>query len=165
MNRYVAAKPKLEPIDEHVVDVKGQSRSTLFLIEQLVVIFIFAICAVICISIFVESYLIGKSSLEVNNAIRVAGNGAESYISAGGDVNNAVRFLGGINSQAEYRGDLVVYYNEQWQPSEKEQASYVLRIIKTDNPAPSLIIAAVTVSRTDGEDLFTMTIAAREDKR
>jgi len=165
MSHYNSAKPQTEPLDEHVVDVKGQSRSTLFLMEQLVVIFIFAICSVVCISIYVESYLIGKSSLEVNNAIRVAGNAAESYISAGGDIYYVAQFLGGINDQTDYKGNLVVYYNDQWESSGKEQASYILRITKTDNPAPSLIIAEVTVSRADGENLFDMTIAAREDGR
>jgi hypothetical protein len=136
MSKYTPADYQNKLLDEQKVDVTGQSKSTLFLIEQLVVIFIF-----------------------------VAGNAAESYISAGGDVHYAVQFLGGINDQTDYNGNLIVYYNEQWEPSEKEQASYVLSIIKTDNPAPALIIAEVTVSRADGEDLFDMTIAAREDAR
>jgi type II secretory pathway pseudopilin PulG len=164
MSEYNQNAP-IEPVSENEVDVTGQSKSVLFLIEQLVVIFIFAICSAICISIFVESFLIGKSSLEVNNAIRVAGNGAESYISAGGDVDLAVHFLGGVNDQAAYNGNLAVYYDEQWEPSQKEQAFYILNIIKTDNPAPSLIIADVTVSRVNGENLFDMTIATREDNR
>jgi predicted small secreted protein len=131
--------------------------------EQLVVIFVFAVCAAVCISIFVESYLIGKGSLELNNAIRIAGNGAESYISAGGDTTNTARFLGAVNSV--YQGDLVVYYDEHWLPCLQEEAHYVLRITNTGNPAPSLITADVTVSRINGEVLYEIAIAVREDGR
>jgi type II secretory pathway pseudopilin PulG len=143
--------------------LNGHSRSTLFLIEQLVVILIFAICSAVCISIFVESYMMGHRTLEVNNAIRAAGNGAESYKASGGDAQETARVLGGINNQADYDEDLLIYYNDQWNPCEKEQALYVLRIIRLNNPAPSLVLAEVTVSRMDGEELFNLRVATRRD--
>jgi hypothetical protein len=106
----------------------------------------------------------GTKTLEVNNAIRVAGNGAESYKTAGGNVHDAVRFIGGVNSQSGYNGDMVVYYNTQWVPSEKENASYILKIVQTNSPTPALIHADVTVNRMDGDELYRLTIAARRNE-
>jgi type II secretory pathway pseudopilin PulG len=148
----------------------GHSRSALFLIEQLVVILIFAICAAICVSIFAESYLMGRKTLEINNAIRVAANGAESFKATGGDVNRAAQILGAVNSQVDYGGDLVVYYDDEWNTSSKEQASYVLQIkeyyhiFRPYDGAYSLLLGDAVVSRLEnGEEIFSLMVTARND--
>jgi hypothetical protein len=126
-----------------------------------VVILVFAICSVVCISIFVESYLMSNRTIETNNAIRTASNGAEGFKAAGGDIYETLRLLGGFNDQTDYGGVLVVYYNDKWATSLKEDALYVLRINKLDEEVPGLIVAGVTVSRMDGDKLYELTIAAR----
>ncbi|MCL2604965.1 MAG: hypothetical protein FWD90_10845 [Defluviitaleaceae bacterium] len=126
--------------------MNGHSRSNLFLIEQLVVILIFAVCSAVCVSIFVESYLMSKRTLEVNYAIRVAGNAAESYKASGGV-------------------DGVIYYDSNWNVSDTDGAYFVLQITTLDNPAPSLTRAEIVVSRISGDELYRLTVAARGDKR
>ncbi|MCL2499508.1 MAG: hypothetical protein FWE90_04130 [Defluviitaleaceae bacterium] len=130
--------------------MKGHSRSTLFLIEQLVVILIFSVCSAVCITIFVESYLISKRTLEINHAVRVAGNAAERYKAAGGNIRE---------------GDGVIYYDGNWDVSTVDEASFVLLITGLDNPAPALARAEITVSRIDGDELYRITVAARGDRR
>jgi hypothetical protein len=141
--------------------MNSKSRSALFLMEQLIVIFVFSVCAAVCISIFVESYLIAKRSVEVNHAIRVAGNGAESFKAAGGDTRLTAQLLRSVNGQTG--GDLIIYYDYQWNPSPEDQAAYILRISETGSPASSLVLADVVVSRMDGDMLFSLSVAARRD--
>jgi hypothetical protein len=112
------------------------------MMEQLVVILIFAICAAVCVSIFVESYLTEHRTLEMKNAILIAGSGAESYKASGGSV-----------TQEE------IFYDDKWDPCDESRASYVLRIKRLDDPDLLLLPAEITVSRTDGEELFVLPVA------
>jgi hypothetical protein len=127
--------------------------------EQLVVILVFAVCAAVCVNIFVESYLMERHTQEVNNSVRAAVNGAEIYKAAGGDRQKAVQILGGIYDHAEYGA--VVFYDDRWNPCEEGQASYTLRIDRLHG-TPAL--AEVTVAKTNGEILISLPVAARGDE-
>jgi predicted small secreted protein len=113
--------------------------------EQLVVILVFAVCAAVCVSIFVESYLMEHRTLEEKNAILAAVSGAESYRASGN---------GGT-----------VFYNDQWEPCVEEEASYVLRTARFMHPDTILGTAEITVSRIDGEVLFILPAAAHSSLR
>ena len=123
--------------------MNGHSRSTLFLMEQLVVILIFAICAAACVTIFVESYIREQKTLDTNYALLVASSAAESYKAA--------------------PGALTAYYDENWDPCEEPRAVHVLQVLQTGESP--LYAAEITVSRTDGEELISLTVASRGDGR
>jgi type II secretory pathway pseudopilin PulG len=144
--------------------LKGQSRSTLFLIEQLLVILIFSICAAVCITIFVESYLMSKNTRDVSYAIRVAGNAAESYKAAGGNAYETLRLLHGAQANHavnDNNGGLFVYYDDSWNTINENAASFVLRIQPVDYPAPDLVHAEVVIRRVTGEEMYRLSVTAR----
>jgi type II secretory pathway pseudopilin PulG len=135
------------------------SRSTLFLIEQLVVILIFAVCAAVCVSIFVESYMMERRATDVSNALLVAKSGIESYKAFAGDAERTASVLGGVVYSG---GDTVtVYYDEHWDLFTEDGAAYILRIAPAGGGHPSLKLVDVTVGTADGDELIALTAAAR----
>ena len=141
-----------------------RSRSTLFLIEQLIVVAVFAICAAACVSILTSAYLTARESKDIVNAISVAESGAESYKATGGDMSKAAEILGGsvtANERGAY--ETIIYYDRQWQVCGKDSAFYAFRIISDDReesrPA-SLALGEILVEKLTGETLIAFKVAA-----
>jgi hypothetical protein len=105
--------------------------------------------------------LTGKRTLETTQAVRVAGNAAECFKAAGGDVRETTRLLGVANVRNISGETASVYYNENWNLCDEETASYVLQIAVLDNPAPHLTQARLSISRVDGDELFDLVVTAR----
>ena len=147
-----------------------RSKSTLFLIEQLIVIAVFAICAVACISILTAAYFNANDSRSTSHAILRAESAAEVFKATGGDVFAAASILGGVaeagglgHSGAVYA---TVYYDSSWKVSSEVNASYVLRIAAagTYHESVNYIIMSgnISIERATGEGLVTFPVTARQ---
>ena len=127
----------------------NRSKSTLFLIEQLMVIVVFAICAVACISIMTAAYFNANDSRDLSMAVLVAQSGAEEFKATSSDEHT------------------VIYYNKDWQICDEKSAVYALRI--SPNPPQQTdadgenryITASLTVSRISGRELISFPLMAR----
>ena len=142
-----------------------RSKSTLFLIEQLIVIAVFAICAVACISILTSAYFTASDSTATSHAILAAEGGAEVFKLTGGDVDAVARVLGGSSGIAGSGGTFVtVFYDSLWQVCGEAGSSYVLHITAVANPDHNeftLKTGELTVGKTTGEELVAFSVAAR----
>jgi type II secretory pathway pseudopilin PulG len=147
-----------------------RSKSTLFLIEQLIVIAVFAICAAACISILTASFFYATDAQAAGNAILKAETAAELYKATGGDVHMIAGFLGGV---VESGGDAhpgtiyaAIYYNQAWQISNEATASFVLRIKSAGTSYAlhgiRLESGGITVEKITGEKFVDFPIAARQ---
>jgi hypothetical protein len=138
-----------------------RSRSTLFLMEQLIVSLVFAVCATVCVSIFVDSYIMARDAKALSSALLIARNGAESYKESGGKLASISLDLG---SSAEIMdGSLTVYYDKDWHPCEQAEAVYVLHIINYE-PAEgvsSVLSGDLSVARVTGEEIIAFPVATR----
>ena len=124
----------------------GRSKSSLFLLEQLFVIAIFAICAVVCARIFIESHIIASASADLNNAMIVAKSGAESFRAASGDLTFTAALLGESSNITD--NEVWVYFDAGWRLSSAENALYTLRLsLMPEEAYSSLIFSLVTVER------------------
>jgi len=140
-----------------------RSKSTLFLIEQLIVIAVFAICAVACVSILSAAYFNTNDSNSTRHAILKAESSAEVFKATGGDFSVVANTMGGIVKQGDSgTAIIVVYYNSLWQNCEEEDASYVLTI-EVDamwNPYDfEFSTADLSVGKITGEELVAMEVA------
>jgi len=136
--------------------MNNKSKASLFLIEKLIVIVVFAICAAACADIFVESYLMANDSRDMNFALTAAKNGAELYKSHE-DLFETAKMLGGkINADS---GSAVVYYDSGWQVSGIEDAEYIMRIRQIDDAPPFL--SELSIGKIGGEEILSFTVAAR----
>ena len=131
--------------------VKEKSKSTLFLIEQIIVIAVFAICAAICVRIIVSAYLMTADAVDTRNALTLAESAAESFKALDGDaalIHAVLSELGGVTGS--------------FTPNEISIVCEDFALLVTIRDASRVIFADITVSRADGGDeLVTLTVATR----
>lgn len=132
------------------------SRSMLFLMEQIIVITVFAICVAVCVRILVESYLITADAVDTKNALLAAESAAESHRAFFGDREMIADILGGsVNGS----GGLSVYFDDNWQAVSPAEASFVLRLEQTES---EVLLSDITVNRIEcGSELIGLTTAVR----
>jgi len=140
-----------------------RSKSTLFLIEQLIVVAVFAVCSAACVKILATAYFSAKESTEISNAILIAESAAESYKAVSGDVAEVARLLGGTSDSSESSVAATVYYDKQWQVCGLDEASYIFRLIgiKPGNPSWLLLSGEILIASLAGEEILSLAVAAR----
>jgi type II secretory pathway pseudopilin PulG len=142
--------------------MNNRSRSTLFLIEQLIVIAVFAICAAACARILTAAYFNATESKALSNAIIAAENGAESFKAASGDIGRVAEILGGTYGIIDGVLTAIVYYDDNWQVSGHTDAHYFLRLVGSSPDAPPtlLMTGELSVEMLTGEEIIAFPVAA-----
>jgi type II secretory pathway pseudopilin PulG len=142
-----------------------RSRSTLFLIEQLIVVAVFALCSAACVRILTRAYFDARTSKDVSNAILVAENAAECFKAVSGDISKVSETLGGI---CEITGDgasVTVYYDKEWETCDKNEVHYIFHLIysKPAVPPTPVISGEILIKKLSGEELLTFSVAAAQN--
>ena len=142
--------------------MNNRSRSTLFLIEQLIVIAVFALCAAACVRILADSYFTANNSRDLSNALLVAESGAESFKATGGDIDLIAGLMGGNTDSFRGSPAAVIYYDKQWNVCSEGSAYYKLLLV-CNEPAerPALMEGELSVEKITGEELIFLTVVAR----
>jgi len=135
----------------------SKSRTTLFLIEKLIVIVVFALCAAACVEIFTEAFLMASDSRNMNYALVAAKNGAER-LKANGDMSGTAEALGGRHNDSGLES-VIVYYDGDWQASSEAGAAFVMRLSRIEGEPPHL--CRLSVEKIGGEEILSFTAAAR----
>jgi len=143
-----------------------RSKSTLFLIEQLIVIAVFAICAVACVSILSTAFFNTSTSSATRHALIKAESGAEVFKATGGDFSAVAYAMGGVVRQSESDTSIVVvYYDSSWRNSVEANAGFVMTIEADTSRNPydiKFTTANLVIERITGEELLTLELAALE---
>jgi hypothetical protein len=127
--------------------------------EQAVAIAVFAVCAAVCVKILVVSHIMATNAIDTRDALLVAENAAESFKAFSGDVNAVARVMGGEVCASS--GDVVVFYDGDWQPVTEASADFVLRLTPLGSE-PTLRLAEVTVEKRDtGREMVALAAAAQ----
>jgi len=145
--------------------MSSRSKSTLFLIEQLIVIAVFAICAAACIRILATAYNYANTARDTCNALLAAESGAESFKSAAGDLGKVAEILDGKTVTIEGYESVIVYFDKEWQACGEDDAHFELRLISDSQSTESgqVTTGELSVEKITGEELVTIPIAARAD--
>ena len=143
--------------------MNNRSRSTLFLIEQLIVVAVFAICASACIRIFTDAYFNANNSKDISSALLIAESGAESFKATSGDLGKVAQMLGGVTDNVNGSSAAVVYYDKQWRPCGESAAIYKLCLVSggPDGRFAFLKSGELSVEKLTGEELIAFTVMAR----
>ena len=142
--------------------MNNRSRSTLFLIEQLIVIAVFALCAAACVRILTDAYFTTNNSKDKSNALLVAESGAESFKASSGDLGMVARIMGGTSGDVGGSPAAIVYYDAQWKICASESsASFVLYLFGGAADYASLRSGDILVQRISGEELVSFSVLAR----
>lgn len=131
-----------------------KSRAPLALMEQMVMLLVFALAAALCLQAFVKSDNISRQSETRDRAAVLVQSAAEAIQACGGDdaFAGAAELLGGQYEQ----GLLWLDYDEDWNPGGD---AYRLEAqgVPSDNPA--LREAVVQVVDAQGDPIFSIQIA------
>lgn len=141
-----------------------KSKAPLMLIEQMIMLLVFALAAALCLQAFVKSQAISSRSEARDRAVIEAQNVAESLKSGSGG-----RYAYLIPDGGE---PVTVYYDEAWQPvvpalshsAPDENASYYLSVVYTDSGLDTLSSADISVYTADGESLFSLPVAWQSEE-
>lgn len=130
-----------------------KSKTVLVLMEQLVMLLVFALAAAACLGIFTEADRISRETESQDMAVILAQNAAETLKACGGDL----KALGGSGND----GSVAVLYDENGEPG---GTVYRLEARILPAPASGLGKAEILVAPADtpGSPLFRLTCAWQE---
>lgn len=100
------------------------NKSSLFLMEMLFSIFIFAVAAAICVKMFVTSHILSRDSVRLNHAVVWCESMAEGFYSVDGDLADLAKLL---DASVEDR-QLTIYYDRDFlKTGEADNAYYTVQ--------------------------------------
>ncbi|MCL2840037.1 MAG: hypothetical protein FWE05_04610 [Defluviitaleaceae bacterium] len=142
--------------------MKERSKSTLFLMEQVVVIAVFAFFAAVCVKILVFSYLTTVDAVDTRMALLAAESVAESYKAFSGDLEMVEETLCGGNRRRYHdENSVVFFYDDNWIPTSEYYAYFEL-LLRKENPEDIVVFADIAVRRiSDSNELINLRVAAR----
>ena len=106
-------------------------KATLFLMELVIVIFFFSICAAICVNIFGSAQQMADDSENLSRAVVEARSAASCYKAADGDLEKTARLLDGV----QLDDSAAVYFDEAWNKiADSENAQFAVQLKQRANP-------------------------------
>lgn len=140
-----------------------KSKAPLLLMEQMVMLVVFAMAAALCVQAFVRSDASSARNEARDEAVVLCQNAAEAIRHSGGDFEAAARQLGiPFGAYAQEEPAFSAHYNEDWSLSDTREYAYCLRAESVDIGVAGMGKASVSVSEADGEALFEIEVAWQE---
>lgn len=102
------------------------SKSSLFLMELILSIFLFMLASVVCVQLFVKAHQMNQDAQQRNETLFRIQSVAE-YL-RGGD-SAADRFLSVFPGSVEREDGFSLYYDENWEDCSEQDASYQMDIL------------------------------------
>lgn len=136
-----------------------RSKTPLALMEQVVMVLVFALAAALCLRVFVFSNQMSERNRDIDYAVLLAQNTAE-VLKAYGGVEEAAEAIGGEIQQTMW----ISYYDTDLKAvPDQVSAYYEVNVLPENSGAEGLGQASVEVFRYDGnEALFFITVAWQE---
>ena len=133
-----------------------RSKTPLALMEQLVMVLVFALAAALCVQVFVLSDQTSRRNEERDRALLEAQNAAEALKSGDEDYFAALSAVTGA-------GGWSISYDEDWRSmTDADAAAYHLLIFPADSGLDYLWAAQIQVYTADGDLLADLPVAGQE---
>ena len=130
-----------------------KSKTSLFLMELIITILLFAACSAVCVKLFVTSYVMTKDTVELNEAVSIAQGFAEVMRGTDGDIDSVLEhYPDAVRGGA---GFFEVFYDENFEICGYEDAVYVSDVTMTPNGAIQNMEVRV-VRLKDYKDIYTL---------
>ena len=126
-----------------------KSKTTLALIEQLIMVLVFALAAALCLRLFVAADARSDRRAEIDHAVLAAQNAAEQLKQRHGDVD-------AMECKA---------FDSEWNDiSDGESAAYYLRVTEETTGYDCLWKATVSICAADGTELFSLPVSGQRSE-
>ena len=130
-----------------------KSKTSLFLMELIITILLFAACGAVCVRLFVTSYVMTQDTVELNEAVSIAQGFAEVMRGTDGDIESVLEHYPSAVRGGD--GFFEVFYDEDFNVCEFSNASYVSDVTMSPNGAiQNMEIRIVRLS--DYKDIYTL---------
>lgn len=101
---------------------RQESKAPLVLMEQVIMVLVFALVAALCIQAFVLARTLSLRMIERDRAMNMSQTLAETLKASGGDTDAVAGKLKGESVD----GTLQFFYDEEWKQTVSTEASYVM---------------------------------------
>lgn len=125
-----------------------KSKAPLLLMEQMIMLLVFAFAAALCLQAFVKSDNISRRSENRDRALQEAQIAAEVIRHTKGDFKQAAELLGGSRYEED---SLQLVYDRDWNPAQ-DTMRYHLGIVLQDSGVPGLGKAQIWVRDESAEE-------------
>lgn len=134
-----------------------KSKAPLALMEQLVMLLVFALAAALCIQVFVLSSRMSQWCVARDRAVTEVQNAAEAVKAFAGDLKLCEALLGGTVEERHWQ----IAYDENWNTSMVDGAYHLITVM-LPSPVPTLGVAEISAQTAGGDILFCVTISWQE---
>ncbi len=135
-----------------------KNKSTLVLIEQTVMVLVFALAAVVCMRVFAVSERLSREYDVTDRAVLTAQNAAELIKTNG--INGFADRMGAAQTG---ENTWVVSYDKDWNVTENMPAEFVTEAAYAEEEGGFLFRGEVTVRSKDGTELFRLPVAGQTE--
>lgn len=137
-----------------------KDKAPLALLEQTIMILVFAFAAALCLRVFVWSDRQSDLDAATDRSVIAVQSAAETLKHCNGDMKTAAELLGGTVSENLWR----ISYDENWQVVPGE-GKYSVTVQSQDSGVRLLGKAEVSAATAEGEALFSLTVGWQEVRR
>ena len=130
-----------------------KSKTSLFLMELIITILLFAACGAVCVKLFVTSYVMTKDTVELNESVSIAQGFVEVMRGSDGDIDSVMEHYPEAIRGGE--GFFEVFYDAEVEPCAFEEAEYVGDVTMTPNGAIQNMEVRIVRLR-DYKDIYTL---------
>ena len=132
-----------------------KSKTSLFLMELIMTILLFAACGAVCVKLFVTSYVMTRETVELNESVSIAQGFAEVMRGSDGDIDSVMAHYPSAVRGGE--GFFEVFYNDDFEVCPFDEAKYVGDVTMTPNGAiQNMEIRIVRLS--DYREIYTLDV-------
>ena len=137
-----------------------KSKAPLVMMEQLVMVLVFALAAAICVRVFALSDRISRENETRDRAVSAVQNAAETMKACHGDGASAAGLLGGSWDGAAWS----ISYDSSWAPvPDGTEGAFQVLAVLTDSGQALLGTAEVTAFGWQGKELYSISTAWQEE--
>ncbi|MDD7643224.1 MAG: hypothetical protein PUK75_12275 [bacterium] len=139
---------------------RNESKAPLVLMEQVIMVLVFALVAALCIQAFVLARTLSVRMTDRDRAMNVSQTLAETVKACGGDTEEVREKLGG-----ETDGErLLFFYDGEWKASDQADASFLM-VFEKEEGTGFCKNGRITVSDASGEqEISSLHIAWQGEK-
>lgn len=130
-----------------------KSKTSLFLMELVITIMFFSICAAVCMQLFVKTHVLGQRTRELNHAVCEAQGFAEVMRGTDGSMGQIMEFYPDAVSDGE--SFFEVFYDADFTKCEYDKAVYVADVTLSPNGAIQNMDVKI-VKLSNYEEIYTL---------
>lgn len=135
-----------------------KSKAPLVMMEQIVMVLIFALAAALCLQTVALSGKLSKRTEARNRAVVEAQNAAETMKNEG--IAEFIDRYDAVQQESVW----VIWFDEAWNiVTEKNRAEYCLQVLPEESENIYLWRAVITVTATENEELIRITAAGQTE--